>query len=101
MHGDGVDVLADVRLGELFEAFRAEALRFVAVRAASEEYSRRLREAWFRDPVWAEPTAERRALERADHRAALAEAEQTSGAGSEGSLSEARPAPDALPAEVG
>ena len=38
MHGDGVDVLIDVRLGELFEAFGAEALRFVAVRATTAEY---------------------------------------------------------------
>ena len=37
VYGDGVDVLADVRLGELFEAFGAEALRFVAVRAATAE----------------------------------------------------------------
>ena len=42
MHGDGVDVLADVRLGELFEAFRAEALRFVAVRAATAEDGRKV-----------------------------------------------------------
>ena len=37
VHGDGVDVLADVRLGELFEAVGAEALRFVTVRAATAE----------------------------------------------------------------
>ena len=37
VYGDGVDVLADVRLGELFEAFGAEALCFVAVRAATAE----------------------------------------------------------------
>ena len=37
MYGDGVDVLADVRLGELFEAFGAEAFRFVAVHAATAE----------------------------------------------------------------
>ena len=42
VHGDGVDVLADVRLGELFEAFRAEALRFVAVRAATAEDGRKV-----------------------------------------------------------
>lgn len=37
VHGNGVDVLADVRLGELFEAVGAEALRFVAIRAATAE----------------------------------------------------------------
>ena len=42
MYGDGVDVLADVRLGELFEAFRAEALRFVAIRAATAEDGRKV-----------------------------------------------------------
>ena len=42
MYGDGVDVLADVRLGELFEAFGAEAFRFVAVRATTAEDGRKV-----------------------------------------------------------
>ena len=37
MYGNGVDVLIDVRLGELFEAVGAKALRFIAVRAATAE----------------------------------------------------------------
>ncbi len=35
--GDGVDVLVDVRWGELFGALGAEALCFVAVRTATTE----------------------------------------------------------------
>ena len=37
MYGNGVDVLIDVRLGELFEAVGAKALRFIAVRIATAE----------------------------------------------------------------
>ena len=37
MYGNGVDVVIDVRLGELFEAVGAKALRFIAVRIATAE----------------------------------------------------------------